>query len=137
MKVKSLETIKANFKNSISEANRRYGTETAKTTGVIEAAKAGQANYEAQMTNISVLKRRAAGLDKVTDADWQKGIATKGISRHSQGMNASVDKQANNFAPFKSALEGTTLTPRSIDPRANLKRVAEVQEVMLKTAGKS
>lgn len=137
MKVKSLETIKANFKNSISEASRRYGSETAKTSGVIEAAKAGQANYEAQMTNTNVLKRRLAGLDKATDETWRQGIATKGIRRHSEGMNASVDKQAANFSPFKAALEGTTLTPRSIDPKANLKRVEEVMDVMLKTAGKA
>jgi len=123
MDVKSLDKIKSNYSGAVSEAQRRYKDAVSTKTGVIAAAIAGQANYEAQMTNSTVLKRRVAGLNKVSDGDWQKAASTTGGDRIGPGMRAKVDKQASGFAPYKSALEGTSLPARTIDPMANLDRV--------------
>jgi hypothetical protein len=123
IKIKPSEEIKANYAGAISEAERRYKTAVARTTGVIDAALKGQKNYVDQMSNSQVLARREAALRKTTDADWQKGALNIGSKRIGDGMRNAIDAQSSGFAPFRDEIANTDLPERTTDVDANIERV--------------
>jgi len=91
-----------------------------RTVGFKEAALAGQELYEAKMADPVVLARRAKALERITDADWKTPSLTKGVPRIGPGVTAAVDKQARNWSPYRAAIEGVTLPPKTVDPMANI-----------------
>jgi hypothetical protein len=73
----------------------------------------------------------AAGVQASSDAEWQKGIQTKGVSRWAPGIAAAQDKYARNFQPYLETLRNLELPERGPagDP-GNIQRVAVIAEAM-------
>lgn len=120
VRVKPLETIKKNYAAGATVAPTRYKDAVARTTGVISAAIEAEDLFAAKMSEAVANKSRAKGLARVSDEDWRKAAMNKGSARIGPGMTAAVDKQATNYAPFRSALEGVSLPARTADPMANI-----------------
>lgn len=72
-----------------------------------------------------------AGVQASSDADWQRGIQTKGVQRWAPGVSASSDKYQRGFAPYAEAIRSLTLPPRGPtgDP-GNIERVRAIAETL-------
>ncbi len=134
MKMPSQAEINKKYKEAIPRVPGAYRDGVNKTTGFIDAAVAGQSNYETKMADTTVLARRGKALAKLTDADWKTPALEKGAARIGQGMQAGADKQSRNYEPYRAALDGATLPARTTDPMANIdNRVKGVVRVMVDT----
>lgn len=137
MKVKDRATREKNYRAAIPQVASKYRDAVQKTTGVIEASLRAQSLYEEMMRREEILRRRAQGLQKVTDADWQRATIDKGAARIGPGMEAGAAKQVQNYEPIAQALEALSLPDRTADPIANIdNRVKPVVLTMKKAAGK-
>jgi hypothetical protein len=119
--VKSLETIKKNFEAGATVAPSRY-VDGVKAASWKDAASSPEAEalYAAKVSEAVATGRRAAAIEKVSDSTWRDSAVKKGGARIGEGMRAAVDKQASNFAPFRSALEAVSLPARSADAMSNV-----------------
>jgi len=137
VKVKDKQTCEANYRVAISSVPAKYKAGVQRTSGVIQAAKDGQALYVARMQDQSVLDRRLKGLEKVTDQDWQIGAINKGSNRIGPGMEAGAAKQSANWDPCRQALTALNLPARVADSNANIdNRVKPVVAAMKQAVGK-
>ena len=83
-------------------------------------------------------KLRQKKVSQVSNADWQARASGPGATRIGPGMRDAVDKQARNFEPFRSLIEGITLPERTGDAEANvLARVVPIAKALqeLKRSG--
>ena len=136
VRVKPLEEIKKNYVGSAATASVRYAAAIPRITWQSEAL-AGQDLYVAQMTNPSVLARRASGISEVSDSDFKDALTKKGAGRISGGISGAGDKMASGYAPIRSALESVTLPARVADPDTNIEnRVKPIVHAMRRAAGK-
>lgn len=117
--MKSLERIKANYKGAAGTAAARY-RESIPGIAWQAAAVDGQDLYEAQMRDSEVLARRAKNIAKVSDSSFQSAMEKKGAPVIASRMADAADKQAANFAPYKSAIEGVSLPDRTADAMTNI-----------------
>lgn len=117
--MKSLERIKANYKGAAGTAASRY-KEAIPGIAWQAAAVDGQELYEAQMRDSEVLARRAKNIAKVSDSAFQSAMEKKGAPVIASRMTEAADKQASNFAPYKSAIEAVSLPDRTADPMTNI-----------------
>lgn len=96
------------------------------------AAAASESAYESGVTQAIAKKRFGKGVKKAGTETWQKGAVEKGTARWGPGVVLAQEKYARNFAPFRDAIERTTLPPRFArrDPR-NLDRVKAVVNALV------
>jgi hypothetical protein len=126
MKVKSQTEIKANFEQSTSIVTPRY-TAGVTTGNWKDPAIAGQGLYTQMMQNPNVLARREKGINKVSNEDWKSAAIKKGAGVIAARMKDASGKQATNFEPYRTALEGITLPAKTADPATNvLNRVTPI-----------
>lgn len=113
-----------------SQADYKAGTQRPRVSwqrATLEAAdRWNQAITEAASRNAF-----GTGVSKVSDAEWQKGIQTKGVARWPQGIAAATDKYARKFAPYAEVIRNLQLPPRGPtgDP-TNIQRVAAIAEAL-------
>lgn len=134
VKVKPLETVKANYRAGATVAPARYKAAIEKVTGFISAASSDDAEalYAARIQEAISAKRRAKALSKLSDADWKTPALTKGAARIGPGMTAAVEKHAANWSPYRAALEAVVLPARTADPMANIDaRVKPIVEALV------
>jgi len=81
-----------------------------------------QKNFEDAMRDPVVIKRRQAKLKKVSEADLNEAMRTKGAARYAEGTAASADKALENVEPFLTEIDTIVakLPPRTRDPRKNV-----------------
>ena len=77
VKVKPESEIKKNYEDSTALVPARYEAGIRNATWQQEAL-AGQDLYEEQMRKEEILKRRAAGIAKVSDESWKQDAINKG-----------------------------------------------------------
>lgn len=136
--VPSAAERKQKYLNSLGQVPANYKQGIERTTNWKESALAGQGLYEQQMQNASVLRRRAAALEKVSEADWKLKAASLGSVRIADGMRNGADKQVQNYEPIAQALRGVTLPERSADPMANIdNRVKPIVRAMIDASPKN
>ena len=136
VKVKPLEEIKRNYVGSAGTAAARYAAAIPRITWQSEAL-AGQALYVTQMSNPSVLARRADGISDVSDSEFKAALSSKGAPRISAGISGAGDKMSSGYAPIRSAIEGVSLPARTADPDTNIEnRVKPIVHAMRRAAGK-
>ena len=131
VKIKPLEAISKNYEGAIGEAERRYKEEVARSSGWNAAAVASQDRWVAAVSSSEAQDRRVKNLQKVSDEEWRQKALSKGAARIGSGMRSAVGDQRSGFAPYHAALASASLSERSSDPMANIKRVEEVMKVML------
>lgn len=81
-----------------------------------------QKNYEDAMRDPAVLKRRQGKLKKLSEADLNEAMITKGAARYAEGTAASADKALDNVTPYLDEIDKIVpaMKARSRDPRANV-----------------
>lgn len=119
VKVKSAAVSQKNYEDASAYVGTRY-TDGIATAEWQRAAIDGQGLYVARMTDPSVLARRASKIGKVSDGEFKDAAIKKGGPIIGSRMRDAAPKQAREWAPFRSALEGLSLPPRSPDPMANV-----------------
>jgi len=99
------------------------------------ATMAAEANFEQGVQAAIGKKRFGKGVSAAGTERQKSGCLTKGVARWPTGVAVAGPDFEKGFAPFRSALEGLTLTPRRAkrDP-ANLNRVTQVVQTMVKVA---
>jgi len=121
VKVKPLDQIKKNYAAGATVAPSRYVDGVAGAAWKESAASSGAEElFKAKMSEAMANESRRKGIEKVSDTEWRESATKKGGARIGEGMRAAVDKQASNFAPFKSTLEAISLPARTADPVANV-----------------
>jgi hypothetical protein len=119
LKVKSASLAQANYTAATALVPARY--EAGVSTADWQAkALDGQELYVAKLQDPVVLARRAKNIGKVSDAEWRKAAIDKGRGIIGARMSAAAPKQQANWAPYRAALESTTLPPRTADGMTNL-----------------
>lgn len=130
--IKDLATIVEKWKRKAAASQRDYAV------GVQRPRRPWQqATIEASDRWIAAIQEAAsrnafgAGVQASSDAEWQKGIQTKGVQRWAPGVSASVDRYQKGFAPYAEAIRATTLPPRGPtgDP-GNIERVRIIAETL-------
>jgi hypothetical protein len=91
------------------------------------AAVAAEDAYAAGVQQAVSEKRRAAGINRVTSAKWQRRAVEKGAPRFGPGVMIAAPDYEAGFAPFVEVIRRTTLPPkgRKGDPN-NIQRVAVI-----------
>ncbi len=133
VKVKSQSQIEANYKSAAGKAGTAYA---AAIDSVVwqGPSQQGQDLYVQQMQNPEVLARRSSGIAKVSDTEFKAALRAKGAPVIAGRMSAAAGKMAQNFAPYRSALESLTLVARTADPMTNVdNRVKPVVQAMVDT----
>jgi len=135
VKIKSQAAIAAAYTDSISRVPNKYKTGVSATTDWAEKASSEQAesNYAAGVQEAVGAKRRQKAVGNVSNAEWQRAAADKGATRIAPGMTAGADKRTRNFEPYRNAIEGVALSPRTTDPIQNVERVKEIVQTMVNT----
>jgi len=138
VKIKSAAECAANYNASLGTVPAKYKAGVAATSDWAEKAKSDEAEqlYAAKTQEAISNRSRQAGLADVSNGQWQNASTTVGFQRIAGGMAAGSEKRTKNFEPYRQAIAGLTLQPRSADGRANVGRVGQVVDVMLKTKGK-
>jgi hypothetical protein len=133
LKVKSQAQAQANYTAAAALVPARYKAGVA-TADWQAAALAGQDLYVTRLQDPEVLARRAKNIGKVSDGEWRTAADTKGSPIIGARMTQAAPKQQANWAPYRAALEGLTLPPKSADPMTNVtNRVGGVVQAMVAT----
>lgn len=133
VKVKPESEIKKNYEDSTALVPARYEAGIRNATWQTEAL-AGQDLYEEQMRKEEILRRRAAGIAKVSDESWRSNAIDKGRNVIGARMKAASGKQIAGFRPYRDALAALDLPPRTSDPMTNLiERAGAVVMKMVET----
>ena len=136
--VPSAQERKAKYLNSLGQVPGNYKAGIERTTNWKEKALSGQGLYEQQMQNASVLRRRAAALERVSEAEWKTRASQLGSVRIADGMRNGAEKQAQNYEPIANALRSVELPERSADPMANIdNRVKPIVRAMVQASPKN
>jgi len=133
VKVKSQSQIEANYRQAAGTAGSRYAQSIDQVSWQAEA-RAGQDLYVQQMQNPEVLARRESGISKVSDSEFKAAMRSKGAPVIAGRMTAAAGKMAQNFGPYRAALEGVALPARVADPMANIdNRLKPIVQAMVDT----
>jgi len=140
MVIKSKEEAKANLEASIAYIPNRYesGVRKADWHGPA-ASEAAESNYAAGVQNAITKKSRQAGVNKVSNADWQNAAVTKGKPIIGERIRGALGKWSANFGPIYDSVAGkiATLPPKTTDFRANINnRLVPVVEEWKRASGK-
>ncbi|TKJ36869.1 hypothetical protein CEE36_11320 [candidate division TA06 bacterium B3_TA06] len=119
VKVKPESEIKKNYEDSTALVPARFEAGVKGATWQAEALE-GQDLYEEQMRKDEILKRRASGIEKVSDEAWRKNTVDKGRNIIGARMKAASGKQVAGFRPYREALLTVELLPKTADPMQNL-----------------
>ena len=133
VKVKSEAEIQKNYEDSTALVPARFEAGV-KTAAWSAPALAGQDLYEEQMRKDEILKRRASGIEKVSDESWRRATIDKGKNVIGARMKAASGKQVAGFRPYRDALAALDLPARTSDPMQNLiSRAGAVVQRMVDT----
>ena len=122
VKIKSAAQIDANYKAAIGRVPASYKSGIMATSNWQERASSNDAEtlWKEKIAEAAAANRRQKALAKVSNAEWQSRAASVGASRIGAGMTANAAKRTKNFEPFRNAIEGVSLAPRTSDPMANI-----------------
>jgi len=119
VKIKSEAEIKKNYEDSTALVPGRFEAGVRSASWQADAL-SGQALYEEQMRKDEILKRRAAGIEKVSDENWRRNTIDKGKNVIGARMKAASDKQVAGYRPYREAISALDLPPRTSDGMTNL-----------------
>jgi len=119
VRVKTVETARAHLEAAIAVIPARY-REAVKVAVWKEPAIAGEELWGAAVSAAAAERRRAKGIEKVTDDEWRRLADVKGGARIGPGIREGLPKYERNWAPYRAAIEATEIGPKTIDPLANV-----------------
>jgi len=136
VKIKSAGQIDANYKAAIGRVPAAYKSGVMATTDWQEKAgsEAAENLWKEKIAEAAAANRRQKAVQGVSNAEWQGKAANVGAARIGSGMSANADKRTRNFEPYRSAIEGVSLPPRTADPLANVDaRVKPIVSALVET----
>jgi len=119
VRVKTVETARAHLEAAIAVIPTRY-KEAIKVAVWRAPAIEGEELWAAAVSAAAAERRRAKGIEKVTDEEWRHAADVKGGARIGPGITEGLPKYATNWAPYRAAIEATEIAPKTIDPMANI-----------------
>jgi len=122
VKIKSAGQIDANYKAAIGRVPGAYKTGVMATSDWQEkaASNAAEELWKQKIAEAAAANRRQKAVSQVSNAEWQGKAANIGAARIGAGMSANADKRTRNFEPYRNAIEGVSLPPRTADAMANV-----------------
>ena len=136
VKIKSAGQIDVAYKASIGTVPGKYKAGVQATTDWAEKAASSEAEdlWAAKVAEAASVKRRQKAVSQVSNSEWQGAAANKGSARIASGMTAGADKRMRKFEPFRTAIEGVSLPPKTADPMANVDaRVKPIVSALVET----
>lgn len=134
VKVKSASEIDKNYRDAIGRVPGKYKSGVERTNDWQEKAAAGEDLYAAKVQEAVAARSREKGIMATTNEEWKSKAASLGAERIGRGMTENAAKRTRKFEPFRAALEGVTLPPRTADPMANVDaRVKPIVEALVNT----
>jgi len=128
IKMPSLDDIKTAYAGSGTRAAAAYTKAIDAVTDFVGKAtsETAETNYSAGVTRAAANKLRAKGIsEKVTNESWKSDAKTKGGTIIGTRIAGAGDKQSKGFSPYRTALEGLSLSDKVPgDPVGNLNRNA-------------
>ena len=134
--IKSAGQIDANYNAAIGRVPTAYKAGVMATTDWQEKAGSESAEnlWKEKIAEAAAANRRQKAVQAVSNAEWQGKAANVGAARIGSGMSANADKRTRNFEPYRSAIEGVSLPPRTADPLANVDaRVKPIVSALVET----
>ena len=97
-----------------------------------QATAAAESSYEAGVQQAIAKKRFGKGVKSAGTEKWRRGATEKGVVRWGPGVALAEPAYKSGFAPYRDAIEHTTLPPRYAkrDPR-NLERVKAIVNALI------
>ena len=122
IKMPSSTAIKEAYENSGTRAQTSYEAAIGQVDNWASNASsdASETSWKAGVDAAFALKKRQKKLKNVSESEWKDRSLKKGAPALSTGIAQSGDKQQKGFEPFRSALDGLTLPPRTRDGMQNL-----------------
>ena len=119
--VKPQAEITKNFIDGASRAPAKYKAGVQRADWQTPAAsEEAEANYGAGVTEAVAAKSRQKGVLNTSNSEWQNKAATDGAAIIGPRMVSSAGKQASNWQPSRSVIEGMQLPPRTRDAATNV-----------------
>ena len=103
-----------------------------------QAAKAGEANYRAAVTQAATEGRFGKGIARVGNDKWAKGASQKGPARFVEGVNLGAPNFQDRISQVISTIESVALPARG--PKGspqNYQRVLPIGEALRRSFGKA
>lgn len=126
--IKSLDRIKANFKEGTAGASGRYkdGVSNPRTSWKEATLAASELQ---KMAMQEALGRDAVrkGVERTASDKQKVRAATLGPSRYTQGTAAGIEEYGQGFAPYREVISSTELSPRG--PKGSPENYARVQAI--------
>jgi hypothetical protein len=128
--VKSLDRISRIWASRVAAAGKEYeaGIDSPRRSWA-EATKEATENYHSAIQQAISEGRFAKGVTKAGDERWRARAKSVGPRRWQEGVNGSLGRYEDGFAPYRKVIEDTVLPPRypKGDPR-NIDRVAIIAD---------
>lgn len=98
-----------------------------------QAASAAEDSWKTGVTSAASKNLFSKGVSAAGTARWSAGAINKGTARWGPGVTVAEADYNSGFAPYRDAIERTTLPPRFArrDPR-NLQRVKAIVDAMVR-----
>ena len=122
VKIKSSAEIAKKWDDAIGRVPAAYKSGIAGTTDWAEKASSDEAEnlWKEKIDEAAAAKRRQKAVSAISNEEWKGAAMDKGAARIGAGMSAAKSKRTANFEPYRSAIEGVSLPPKSADPMANI-----------------
>ncbi len=136
VKIKSAQEIHANYTAAIGRVPGAYQAGIKRTTDWQERASSSEAEelWKERLQEAMAANRRQRAVSQVSNQEWQSKAAEVGAARIGPGMRAGAEKRMRNFEPYRSAIEGVSLPPKTADPLANVDaRVKPIVQTLVET----
>jgi len=122
MKIKSQAEISKKWGDAIGRVPAAYKAGVAATTDWQEKAASDDAEtlWKTKIDEAAARKARQKAVSAVSNEDWRSAAVNKGSARIGAGMTAAQGKRAQKHEPYRAAIEGMTLAPKTADPAQNV-----------------
>jgi len=132
VKVKDLEEVKKRYEQAANYAPERY-SRAIPTIEWQKNAIAAEDLWAAKIQEAASRKLRAKGIARISDEEFRRALAEKGAPVLGTRMRMAVNRHAENWAPYRDALQSVSLPPKTADPIANIdNRVKPIVEALVR-----
>jgi len=136
VKIKSSADIAKKWEEAIGRVPGAYKAGVTATTDWAEKASSDDAEnlWKEKIQEAASANRRQRAVAAVSNEEWKRAATEKGAARIGAGMTAAKAKRTSNFEPYRSAIEGVSLPPKTADPIANIDaRVKPIVSALVET----
>ena len=120
VRTKGAAATQANYQAAIGTVPGKYKSGIDRTQGWQADAIAGEDLYGQAVQEAVADRRRAKGLQRVSDSEWKAAAGGKGAERIGRGMSASLPKYGAAMGEVLQVIESVSIGERTTDPDTNI-----------------